>query len=259
MEALIQLSVTDLGFALGLMAIAIALSVWQQLGLAGQLALATGRMIIQLLALGYILTAIFEWRNPIPVGIILLIMVSIAALVTRNRIGKKIPRLFAIVWAAIAISSAFILAYVNFLIIQPERWYEPQYVIPLAGMILGSAMNGAALAGERLNSALNSSQLEIETHLSLGATPQQAIAQYRRDAIKAGLIPTLNQMLVAGIVTIPGMMTGQLLSGVDPLNAASYQILVMLMIALANLLTTLWVTAGLYRQYFNQNAQYQVF
>lgn len=257
MEPPIQLTIADLGLALGLVAIAIGLSAWQKIGLEAQLALAAGRTIVQLWAVGYILAAIFAWKNPIAVGAILLIMVSIGAVVARNRIGKQIPRLFPLVWGSMGLSSALTLSYVNLLIIQPERWYEPQYVIPLAGMILGSAMTGAALAGERLNSTLKSSQLEIETHLSLGATPQQAIAQYRRDAVKAGLIPTLNQMLVVGIVTLPGMITGQLISGVDPLNAASYQILVMLMIAFTNLLTTLLVTSGLYRQYFNRNAQYQ--
>jgi putative ABC transport system permease protein len=119
-------------------------------------------------------------------------------------------------------------------------------------------MNGAAIAGERLVSTINASQLEIETHLSLGATPQQAVAQYRKDAIRAGLIPTLNQMMVVGVVTLPGIITGQLLSGVNPLDAASYQILIMFMLAFANLVTTVLVTQGLYRQFFNQAAQLQI-
>jgi len=100
--------------------------------------------------------------------------------------------------------------------------------------------------------------LEIETHLSLGATLQQAIAEFRQEAIKAGLIPTINAMMVVGVVTLPGIITGQLLSGVDPLNAAAYQILIMFMLAFANLITTLLVTQGLYQQFFNKNAQLQL-
>nr|MBA2749836.1 ABC transporter permease [Tatlockia sp.] len=128
-------------------------------------------------------------------------------------------------------------------------------LIPIGGIILGNSMNGAAIAGERLVSTINSSHLEIETHLSLGATPQQAVNKYRTEAIKAGLIPTINSMMVVGIVTLPGIITGQLLSGIDPLDAASYQILVMFMLTFANLITALLVTQGLCRQFFNSAAQ----
>jgi putative ABC transport system permease protein len=119
-------------------------------------------------------------------------------------------------------------------------------------------MNGAAIAGERLVSTITSSRLEIETHLSLGATPQQAVELYRKDAIRAGLIPILNQMMVVGLVTLPGIITGQLLSGIDPLNAASYQILILFMLAFASLTTTVLVTQGLARQFFNAQAQLQL-
>ncbi|WP_390883078.1 ABC transporter permease [Kovacikia minuta] len=175
--------------------------------------------------------------------------------VARNRISTKIPQLLPLVGGSILISTLLTLIYTNSLIVQPPVWYDPQYVIPLAGIVLGNAMNGAALAGERLVSTLNSSQLEIETHLSLGATPQQAVARYRKDAIRAGLIPTLNTMMVVGIVTLPGIMTGQLLSGIDPLTATAYQILIMFMLAFATLVTTSLVTWGICQKFFNQAAQ----
>jgi len=254
-DSLITLDITDLAWALGMMAIAIGLSSWQKLGLEGQLAIATGRTIIQLLGVGYVLAFVFAWKNPIAVLAILMVMLSIAAIVARNRIGKKIPQVLPVVWGSILASSALTLGYTTLVIIQPPIWYEPQYLIPLAGIVLGNAMNGAAIAGERLVSTVNASRAEIETHLSLGATPQQAVAQYRRDAIKAGLIPTLNQMMVVGVVTLPGIITGQLLSGVDPLNAASYQILIMFMLAFTNLVTTLLVSQGICSQFFNNNAQ----
>jgi len=216
---------------------------------------AKGRQLPQLLGVGYVLAFVFAWKNPIAVLAILMVMLSIAAIVARNRIGKKIPQVLPVVWGSILASSALTLGYTTLVIIQPPIWYEPQYLIPLAGIVLGNAMNGAAIAGERLVSTVNASRAEIETHLSLGATPQQAVAQYRRDAIKAGLIPTLNQMMVVGVVTLPGIITGQLLSGVDPLNAASYQILIMFMLAFTNLVTTLLVSQGLCSQFFNNNAQ----
>jgi putative ABC transport system permease protein len=182
-------------------------------------------------------------------------MLTIAAIVARNRITQKIPQVLPLVWGAIFISTFITLFYINFLIIQPDRWYEPQYLLPLGGIILGNAMNAAAIAGERLVSTINSSQLEIETHLSLGATPVQAVTKYRKDAIKAGLIPTFNQMTLIGMVALPPITTGQLLGGVAPLDAVSYEILIMFAIALTNLLTTLLITRGLCRHFFNSTAQ----
>jgi putative ABC transport system permease protein len=255
MDTLIRLDLVDFVLAVALMAIAIGLSAGQRLGLEWSLAIATVRTILQLLVVGAILDIIFRLDNPWAVLAVVLVMLTIAAVVSRNRIGKKIPRLLPLVWISIFVSTAFTLSYVNLLIVQPQKWYEPQYIIPLAGIILGNAINGAAIAGERLVSTINASQLEIETHLSLGATPQQAVAQYRKDAIRAGLIPILNQMMVIGIVTLPGIITGQILSGVSPLDAASYQILVMFMLAFTNLATAILVTQGLCRQFFNSAAQ----
>ncbi len=255
MDSLIKLDFTDLFWALGLMAIAIGLSSWQRLGLEIPLLNATWRTVVQLLGVGYVLAIIFALKNPLAVLAVLLVMLTIATITARNRIGKKIPRLLPVVFGSIFFSTALTLIYTNFLILQPEVWYSPQYLIPLGGIVLGNAMNGAAIAGERLVSTINSSRLEIETYLSLGATPQEAVTSYRKDAIRAGLIPTLNQMMVVGVVTLPGMITGQLLSGVEPLDAASYQILIMFMLAFANLVTTVLVTEGLSRQFFNAQAQ----
>ena len=255
MEGLIKLDLLDLVLALGMMVLAIGLSAWQQLGMEWTLAIATGRTLLQLLVVGYILAFIFALDNPWAVLAILLVMVSIAAIVARNRISKKIPRVLPLVWGSIFISTALTLSYTTLLIIQPNSWYEPQYLIPIGGIILGNSMNGAAIAGERLVSTINASHLEIETHLSLGATPQQAVNKYRTEAITAGLIPTINAMMVVGIVTLPGIITGQLLSGIEPLDAASYQILVMFMLTFANLITALLVTQGLCRQFFNSAAQ----
>ncbi|MBD1939173.1 iron export ABC transporter permease subunit FetB [Microcoleus sp. FACHB-68] len=256
---LIRLEIADLVWALGLMAIAIGLSAWQRIGLEGQLTLATGRTTVQLLVVGYFLEAVFALNDPWVVLAVVVVMLTIAAIVARNRISKKIPQVLLVVWGSILVSSALTLAYTNLLIIRPATWYEPQYIIPLAGIVLGNAMNGAAIAGERLVSSINTSQLEIETHLSLGATPQQAVASYRKEAIKAGMIPTINTMMVVGVVTLPGIITGQLLSGVRPIDAAAYQMLIMFMLALTTITTTLLVTQGLCRQFFNQAAQLQKF
>lgn len=256
---MIQLTIPDLAMALGLMAIAIGLSAWQKLGLEWQLLIATVRTIVQLIFIGYVLSIVFAAKQPWLVIAILAVMLTVASVVARNRIGKKIPRLLPLVWGSILTSTVLGISYTNLLVIRPETWYEPQYLIPLVGIVLGNAMNGAAIAGERLVSTINASPVEIETYLSLGATPQEAVAKYRKDAIRAALIPNLNQMMVIGIVTLPGILTGQLLTGVNPLDAVAYQMLIMFLLAFANLVTSLLVTYSLCRQFFNQDAQLQRF
>lgn len=251
----IELDLIRIAWALGLAAVAIGLSLWQGLGLAGTLALATLRTVVQLFAVGIFLSIVFSLNSPGLVLLVLLVMTTVAALTARNRIGKDIPRLALWLWGAILTSTALTMTYTMTVVVRPELWYEPRYLIPLTGMVLGNALTAASLTGERLVNALRNHRVEIETHLSLGATPSQAIATYRRDAIKAGLIPTVNSMMVVGLVTLPGMITGQILGGADPLNAAMYQMLIMFMLAFATLTTAILVTYAIKQQFFNQAMQ----
>ncbi|MEB3180011.1 MAG: iron export ABC transporter permease subunit FetB [Nostocaceae cyanobacterium] len=255
---IIQLDLIDLAIAVGLIIIAIGLSAWQQLGLEWNLTRATGQAILQLLFLGYFLELIFSLNESGKLlGVLgfFIAMLTITSIVTRNRISQKIPWVLPVVWGSIFISTAITVLYTNFLIIQPEKWYEPRYLIPLAGIVLGSAMNSAAIAGERLVNSINDRQLEIETHLSLGATPAQAIAKYRKEAIRFAVLPILNQMMIVGLGTLPVLTSGQILGGVTPLNAVAYEIVIIIMLAFANLLTTLLITHGLWRQFFNYSDQ----
>ncbi len=242
-------------WAVGMMAIAIALSSWQELGLSRLLAIATGRTIVQLLGVGLFLAIIFATRSPLAVLAVLVGMATIAAIVARSRIDRDLPRLLPWVWLAIASSGLVTMTYVIVLVIRPDPWYDPRYLIPLTGIVLGNAMTASSIAGERLVNALRNNRVEIETHLSLGATPAQAAIAYRRDAIKAGLIPTVNAMMVVGLVTLPGAITGQILAGADPLIAALFQMLIMFMLALATLIAALIVTYGIMRQFFTPAMQ----
>ena len=255
MDNLISLDTTDLVLCLGLIGIAIALSLWRKLGLEKQLAYGAARSLMQLIAIGYILDLVFAVDNWLVVLGILSVMIAIASIVTRNRIDQKLPGLLATVILSLVASSAFTLGYVILLIVQPDRWYEPQYLIPLAGMLFGNAMNGASLAGDRLLNTIKQNRLEIETHLCLGATGKQAIASYQKEAIRTGLIPTLNNMVVMGLVSLPGMFTGQVLAGSNPRDAASYQILILFAIVLVNLITAILITEGIYKKFFNQDEQ----
>ncbi|MGB7248737.1 MAG: iron export ABC transporter permease subunit FetB [Phormidesmis sp.] len=252
---MIEPSLIGMLWAVGMMAIAIALSQWQGLGLSKMLAIATVRTLIQLLSIGVVLAYVFATRNLLVIAAMLLAMVSIAATVARSRIDRDLPKLLQWVWLAIFSSATITMTYVSLFVIRPDPWYDPQYLIPLSGIVLGNAMTAAAIAGERLVSSLRNSRTEIETHLSLGATPAQAVATYRQAAIKAGLIPTINAMMVVGLVTLPGTITGQILAGGDPLIAAIYQILIMFMLALATLIASLVVTYGIMQQFFTPAMQ----
>ena len=255
MDNLISLDTVDLVLCLGMIGIAIAISLWQKLGLEKQLAYSAVRSLMQLIAIGYILDIVFAIDDWWAVVAILIVMVTIASIVARNRIDGKLKGLLPTVVLSLVASSAFTLGYIILLIIQPDSWYEPQYLIPLAGMLFGNAMNSASLAGDRLLSNINQNRLEIETHLSLGATPTQAISNYKKEAIRTGLIPILNNMVVMGLVSLPGMFTGQVLGGSDPLDAASYQILIVFAIVLTNIIATVLVTQGIYKRFFNQEEQ----
>lgn len=252
---MIKLDFIDLIPLLGMLAVTLTLSIWQKLELENQLIIASGRSILQLLLVGYLLDFIFAINQPLPVVIILMIMLTIASQVIKNNISKEIKGLFPIVFGSIFISSLFTLSYTLILIIQPKTWYEPQYLISLTGLVLGNTMNSASLAGERLASNIKNNRLEIETFLSLGATPLDAIKNYRKQAIRVSLIPTLNNMMVMGLVSLPGIFTGQILAGANPLEASSYQILILFMIVVANLIMTSLITTGVYRKFFNQDLQ----
>ena len=255
MNDFISLDTVDLVLCLGLIAIAIVLSLWRRLGLEKQLVYSAVRSMIQLIAIGYILDIVFAIDNWLLVLAILGVMITIASIVTRNRIDQKLKGLLPTVILSIFASSAFTLAYMILLIVQPERWYDPQYLIPLGGMLFGNAMNGASLAGDRLLNAIMQNRLEIETHLCLGATARQAISSYQKEAIRTGLIPTLNNMMVIGLVSLPGMFTGQVLGGTNPRDAASYQILILFAIVLTNLIAIVLVTEGIHKHFFNQKEQ----
>jgi len=245
----------DLALALVPMGGTLALSSWQRLELEGQIVLATGRACLQLAALGYALGAVFVLDAPWAVALALAVMITVAALAARNRISRRLPRLLPLTWGALLASSALTLGYVLVAIGQPPSWHDPQYLIPLAGMTVGNAASSATIAGERLVDTLSRSRSAIETHLSLGATPRQAATPYRQAAVRAGMLPALNQMSVVGLATLPGLLAGQLLGGIDPLNAAAYQGLVLVMQAAASAVATLLVAEGVYRQFFNRNAQ----
>lgn len=246
--------------ASGLVLVAVALSQWQRLGLARQLLSGATRATVQLLAAGYLLVWVFATKDWWVVAALLLVMVAVAAhtAASRQKVGAAARRqITAITGFAILLGSALTLLYVMTVIVQVEPWYEARYVIPLAGMVIANAMNAAALGTERLRAELVARAGEVEAWLALGATPQQATADPVRRAMAAAMMPTINGLAVVGIVSLPGMMTGQILAGASPLLAVRYQLVVVFMLASATAITTLLVVLAYRRSFFTPADQFR--
>ena len=176
---------------------------------------ATLRMLVQLLLIGYVLVYIFEADHPAVILGVLAIMLAAASWISIRPVQNKQPHVFGNALLAISVGGVLTLALVSQVVIGVDPWFSPRYVIPLAGMIFAGAMNAVSLAAERL-------QAETERGV--------AGAEARRIALQASLIPIINSLFAVGVVALPGMMTGQILSGVSPLVAAKYQIVVMSML-----------------------------
>lgn len=230
---LITLSVLDLSLASGLIVILACVTVALQLGIAKKLVLYSIRMTAQLLAVGLVLKFLFEHANPWLVILLALIMLNMAGFEVQARPKRKI-RGFAgmrISTLSMFVSSFSITLLALFVVIRVEPWYMPQYAVPLLGMMLGNTMNGIALATDRLTSALFEQREKVEQRLLLGQSWQQASREIRQDCMRTGMIPLINSMAAAGVVSLPGMMTGQILGGTPPVEAVKYQILIMFLIA----------------------------
>ena len=176
---------------------------------------ALGRMLGQLIIIGYFLSYIFDSNSSLIILCILISMVVIASWIALRILNKKRINLLKYAIIAISLGGGVILFIVTQLLLQLDPWYRPRIVIPLAGMIFSSAMNGVSLAAERL-------QAEIDKGIRFDDA--------KKIAFKASLIPIINSLFAVGLVSLPGMMTGQILSGISPLIAARYQIMVMCMI-----------------------------
>lgn len=175
---------------------------------------AISRMLVQLLLIGYFLTYIFESHNALVVLAVLLVMVLMSSWIALRATGVARRTLYTRALLSILLGGGTTLALITQAVLQLDPWYHPSYLIPLGGMIFATAMNGMSLAAER-----------VESELQRGAGYESA----RKVALRAALIPITNSLFAVGLVFLPGIMTGQILSGVSPLIAARYQIMVMCM------------------------------
>jgi putative ABC transport system permease protein len=229
---IISLGPIELALASILVISLAVISTLQQLGLAKRLLIAAARTAIQLTLVGFILKTLFATSDLFWIAIVAFVMLSIAG----REVMSRQERRFSGIWGyGIGTTSMFLSSFIitlvalNF-IITPTPWYTPQYAIPMLGMMLGNTMNSISLGLDKLTHEAWREKGTIEARLLMGHSWQEAILPFRKAALRTSLIPIINSMAAAGLVSLPGMMTGQILAGNPPQTAVKYQILIMFMI-----------------------------
>jgi len=229
----IILSDSDLLMAACLLLMTGALSWRLQLGIERRLLIAAIRSTVQLLLLGLVLQYLFNSQSPWLVTAVASVMLAVAGYEVLSRQTRRLKGWWGYGTGTLSmlLSSVTIALLSVAIILQPSPWYSPQYLIPLLGMLLGNTMTGIAVAMDNLSRDAWNHQGQIEARLMLGQSASQAIEDIRRSALRSGLIPIINSMSTAGVVSLPGMMTGQILAGGAPMEAAKYQLLILFLIA----------------------------
>lgn len=255
-DSVLVMSWQQLAFATVFVVLVGALSVRLSLGLERDLLVGTVRTYLQLFLVGYLLSYVFSADAWYWVVLVLLVMALFATRIALKRIPERSSVTALRTYASMALTTFVVTFTVTGAIIRVEPWYLPQYVIPLAGMILGNSMNGIAIALERTFAGMDAHVDEVRTFVALGATPWEASRPRIREALRAGIMPTINSMSAVGIVSLPGMMSGQILAGADPLVATGYQIVVMLMVSAASAMGGVLAVLGAYKRRFTSEGIY---
>jgi putative ABC transport system permease protein len=246
----VSLTATDLAIAAALVLLSALCSLLLSLRVHRPLLIASARMVVQLLLVGAVLRIVFHLSNPW----VTCLMLGIMGTATIYEVGARQERRLRGIWHYLAggaptvVSSFGIVVLALVTALRPSPWYDARTAIPLSGIILGNVMNAVSLALNFFFTSAYRERVAIEARLALGAPRRQALQPLAAQALRTALIPTINQMAAAGLITMPGIMTGQLLAGMDPLSAAKYQILLMgLMLggSFCGALTALWLAMRL--------------
>ncbi|UCC57274.1 MAG: iron export ABC transporter permease subunit FetB [Gammaproteobacteria bacterium] len=238
---MVTLSIADLAIAALLVLLLALLSLRQRAGISRQLLIAALRTAIQLTLIGLVLKTLFANAQLGWVTLLALVMLLIAGREVMVRQERRFTGWwgYAVGTVSMFLSSFAVTVFALVVILGSDPWYAPQYAIPLLGMLLGNTMNGIAIAMDRLTSVAWERRNVIEARLMLGERADRAVADLRVQAVRSGMIPIINAMAAAGVVSLPGMMTGQILAGAPPVEAVKYQILIMFLIAVGTGLGTL--------------------
>ena len=224
-----------------------------------EIIIATLRMTVQLIVMGYVLVAVFQANQLLISLAILALMETFAIRNIYQRIKVKINmKLRRVVVFSMLLGTGFPIFFFLLVVVNVDPWYEARYFIPIAGMMIGNSMTGIALGAERLINGMRNGREWVEGALMMGATPYHASRAVVNDAFNAAIMPAINSMVGMGIVFLPGMMVGQILSGVSPLVAIDYQIAIMLGIVGSVSFTIFMLLQFGYKTFFNQWSQLEL-
>jgi len=234
-----------------LVSVAMGISRWQKVGLEQSMLVAVGRAFVQLIAIGYALDFIFSRRGPLWILLVVGVMVAIAGYTAGQR-GKHVPHSLAVATVSISVGTALTVGVLVGLNVFP---FEPRFIIPIAGMVVGNSMTVTALVMTRLRDDLKLQKAQVEAALALGATQRQAAKGQLRRALTTGMTPVIDNTKTVGLISLPGAMTGMILAGASPLEAVQLQIIVMYMLVGAAAFSGLTATFLTYQQFFTQAHQ----
>jgi putative ABC transport system permease protein len=254
-QGTIPLDAFDLAIAGMLVLVAGLVSVGMRLGLHKTIAIATVRTVVQLILLGFILRWLFEINDPVVLCLVIAVMMTAAGLAAVGRSERGFSGVHSRAILTLFATGTLTTFTVTGAVVGVEPWHDPQYVIPLMGMVLGNSLTGISLCLDSLLERLSERADEVELALSFGATSREAIAEPLQYATRRGMIPIINAMMVVGIVSLPGMMTGQILAGADPMEAVKYQLVVMFMLVASNAMGCVLMGMFVFKRLFNDKHQ----
>lgn len=254
----IHLSYLDLVAATVLVLVAGGVSLGFSLRLEKRLGLAAVRTVVQLLLIGHVLQWVFAANSPWLVLPILVLMTLAASRAAVQRVQRRYRGLTSDAFLTLLFCGLAASFFATSGIIGISPWYAPRYVIPLLGMVLGNGLTGISLCLDDVLERLDAQRDRVESDLAHGATRWEAAREPLQEAVRRGMVPIINAMSVVGIVSLPGMMTGQILAGESPLEAVKYQIVIMFMIAGATSLGCMGATLVAFRRLFNDRHQLRV-
>jgi putative ABC transport system permease protein len=251
----VPLGPTDALLASAVLAYAVALSWRQGLGLEGTIAWGALRALVQLSLLGWVLTRVIQADSPLIVGLVLLVMALLGGAAARQRIKRPLPHAQAICFAGIASAAALVLPVMLVLVLRPHPWFSPQLVVPIGGLVIGSTMTGTFVALDRLLAEAARRRAQIEAALALGATPRQAARACVAQATQAAMIAPINNLMITGLIQIPGVTTGLVIAGADPELGVRYSLVVSYAIVSSVAITATVTSALGARQLFTARGQ----
>ena len=242
----IDVSVGEVAASLALVALAIAVSIWRRTELEGDIAVAVVRSAIQLVAIGYVIQAIFDEDSLLLVAGLIAVMVLFGAFTARRR-ARRVPHAF---WPLLVALGAAGVVTLGLVVALGVFEAEPRYLVPVGGMVVGNSMTAAAVALNRLGDEISDRSREIEATLALGATSTQAAAPSLRRSLRSGTIALVDSTKTTGLIFFPGTMVGMLLAGADPVDAVRLQLVLLWVLLGSVALSALIATTLAYRNFF---------